>query len=274
MQIIRPLIASQHAPDYQQLWRTGGVWRRVINFYTDSGKLLTLHRQGCGISPGGWVLRNEDFRHLTQALHKGALPFGRADGIQLGRLLLSSPLRAVSLRLTTNTNVATLPVDIMARQEKTGLFGSLQQATCLPLRSELTDFVHHFLAALSGKPVDWGSWLGKGPGLTPSQDDMLIGMLLAAWYYALPVNKNAMHFFRATADLRQLTTLVSASYLHYAVQGCFASALLHFTHSLHTSHRIKQTTNSLLALGHTSGADTLLGFWLVQQMVKDRYMKF
>ncbi len=29
----------------------------------------------------------------------------------------------------------------------------------------------------------WRHWLGKGPGLTPSHDDTLSGMLLAAWYY-------------------------------------------------------------------------------------------
>ena len=57
MTIIHPLLASRSAPNYRQSWRLAGVWRRAINLMTESGELLTLHRQGSGFGPGGWVLR-------------------------------------------------------------------------------------------------------------------------------------------------------------------------------------------------------------------------
>ncbi len=46
MTIIHPLLASRSAPNYRQSRRLAGVWRRAINLMTESGELLTLHRQG------------------------------------------------------------------------------------------------------------------------------------------------------------------------------------------------------------------------------------
>ncbi len=69
----------------------------------------------------------------------------------------------------------------MQRAEETGLFGPLALAAGDPLPAELRQFRHCFQAALNGVKTDWRHWLGKGPGLTPSHDDTLSGMLLAAF---------------------------------------------------------------------------------------------
>ncbi len=117
-------------------------------------------------------------------------------------------------------------------------------------------------------PTDWRQWLGKGPGLTPSHDDTLTGMLLAAWYFGA-LNKVSGHrFFDDSGYLEQATTVVSVSYLRYAASGYFASPLLHFTHALRRQERLDTAINSLLALAHTSGADILLGFWIGQQIIE------
>ncbi len=64
---------------------------------------------------------------------------------------------------------------------------------------------------------------------------------------------------------------MSVSYLRYAAQGYFASPLLHFVHALSCPKRTAAAIDSLLALGHTSGADTLLGFWLGQQLLQGNH---
>ncbi len=51
--------------------------------------------------------------------------------------------------------------------------------------------------------------------------------------------------------------------------GYFASPLLHFIHALRRDVRTETAIDGLLALGHTSGADTLLGFWRTANAVKD-----
>ena len=68
MTIIHPLLASRSAPNYRQSRRLAGVWRRAINLMTESGELLTLHRQGSGFGPGGWVLRRAQFDALCGGL--------------------------------------------------------------------------------------------------------------------------------------------------------------------------------------------------------------
>lgn len=93
-------------------------------------------------------------------------------------------------------------------------------------------------------------------------------MLLAAWYFGAIDERAGRNFFAQSGSLDRATTLVSVSYLRYAAMGHFASPLLHFIHALRRDVRTETAIDGLLALGHTSGADTLLGFWLGQQIVK------
>ncbi|HHZ6683048.1 TPA: DUF2877 domain-containing protein, partial [Escherichia coli] len=114
----------------------------------------------------------------------------------------------------------------------------------------LRQFRHCFQAALNGVKTDWRHWLGKGPGLTPSHDDTLSGMLLAAWYYGALDARSGRPFFACSDNLQLVTTAVSVNYLRYAAQGYFASPLLHFVHALSCPKRTAAAIDSLLALGH------------------------
>lgn len=268
MNIIQPILASQHAADYRQAWHLAGIWRRSINLCSPSGELLTLHRRGSGVGPGGWVLRCQDFDALREALDGNERPQVAADGVRLGAFTLRIPRKYCSLRLTPHAQPSYLAAHSVMQGEETGMFGLLGQAVSAPLDAELLHYQRHFAAALAGECVDWRPWLGKGPGLTPSHDDTLTGMMLAGWYFGALKPAIARRFFAASGNLAEVTTTVSVSYLRYAAEGCFASPLLHFTHGLGRSHRASEATEALLGLGHTSGADTLLGFWLGQQIIK------
>lgn len=268
MMIIHPLLGSKQSADFRQAWQLSGIWRRSINLVAESGALLTLHRQGSGISPGGWVIRTHDFDALRTALRGTDTPLAVPGGIQLGPFLLCQPRRCCSLRITYRPHSPRLAPAWMDRGEETGLFGPLMRAANLPLCPELRQFRRCFFSALAGVPTDWRHWLGKGPGLTPSHDDTLTGMLLAAWYFGALNKVSGYRFFDDSGYLEQATTVVSVSYLRYAASGYFASPLLHFTHALRRQERLDTAINSLLALGHTSGADTLLGFWIGQQIIE------
>lgn len=270
MTIIHPLLASSSAPNYRQSWRLAGVWRRAINLMTESGELLTLHRQGSGFGPGGWMLRRAQFDALCGGLCGNERPQVVAQGIRLGRFTVKQPQRYCLLRITPPAHPQPLAAAWMQRAEETGLFGPLALAAGDPLPAELRQFRHCFQAALNGVKTDWRHWLGKGPGLTPSHDDTLSGMLLAAWYYGALDTRSGRQFFACSDNLQLVTTAVSVSYLRYAAQGYFASPLLHFVHALSCPKRTAVAIDSLLALGHTSGADTLLGFWLGQQLLQGK----
>ena len=154
MTIIHPLLASRSAPNYRQSWRLAGVWRRAINLMTESGELLTLHRQGSGFGPGGWVLRRAQFDALCGGLCGNERPQVVAQGIRLGRFTVKQPQRYCLLRITPPAHPQPLAVAWMQRAEETGLFGPLALAASDPLPAELRQFRHCFQAALNGVKTD------------------------------------------------------------------------------------------------------------------------
>ncbi len=105
------------------------------------------------------------------------------------------------------------------------------------------------------RPTGGTGWV-KAPVLTPSHDDTLSGMLLAAWYYGALDARSGRQFFACSDNLQSVTTAVSVSYLRYAAQGYFASPLLHFVHALSCPKRTAVAIYSLLALGIRQGQST------------------
>ncbi|MGU0042481.1 oxamate carbamoyltransferase subunit AllH family protein [Escherichia coli] len=127
-----------------------------------------------------------------------------------------------------------------------------------PLPAELRQFRHPFQAALNGVKTDWRHRLGKGPGLTPSHDDTLSGMLLAAWYYGaldrapvarfLPVPQSSTRYHSGE---RQLFTLCRARIFRLATPAlCPCSEL---------PEAYRCCDPFAAGAGHTSGADRCWG---------------
>lgn len=104
--------------------------------------------------------------------------------------------------------------------------------------------------------------LGRGPGLTPSGDDVLVGALAASWSVGAI---DAKHSEDLTAALetqaRRRTTDVSVEYLHYACRGMATGAVRALLTAL-AEPDFTPVTDAVARLGrfgHTSGMDTLLG---------------
>lgn len=101
---------------------------------------------------------------------------------------------------------------------------------------------------------DWMPLLadvGRGPGLTPSADDVLCGALLAA--RALGIDLPTSLPLRRTTSLS--ASLLSAAHDGYAV-ACVAD---HVTHAVVGSPLAATTREEVLAIGHTSGEALLQG---------------
>ncbi len=99
--------------------------------------------------------------------------------------------------------------------------------------------------------------LGRGPGLTPSGDDYLCGLLLAAqvarasWLRPLSA---------ALADAHNRTTFVSASLLTHAVRGhCIPQAADLLRATTEAGSVPAAPLAGLLSVGHSSGSDLLHG---------------
>lgn len=103
---------------------------------------------------------------------------------------------------------------------------------------------------------------GRGKGLTPSGDDMLVGILtvlragkMAAWQmWSKAINMQLNH---------HQTTDVATAYLRAALNGYASKKLVDLIIALQCgdSVTIQRAVKALKDFGHTSGTDTLFGFY-------------
>ncbi|WP_067175887.1 DUF2877 domain-containing protein [Microtetraspora niveoalba] len=107
--------------------------------------------------------------------------------------------------------------------------------------------------------------LGLGPGLTPSGDDMLCGLLVALRQLGLAAGAPRAVWLAdwlaaaVTYDARARTTPISATLLHCAARGEAGSEVLGVLRGLAGQQQLEAAAHRLLGLGHTSGADLAWG---------------
>ena len=106
---------------------------------------------------------------------------------------------------------------------------------------------------------------GRGPGLTPSGDDILVGCLLALT--ALPDVDGASAREAITVSARHRTTQISTAYLDAAARGQASEAWHRLVAAMSTSDavRVVGAAREVLVVGETSGSDMLGGFVLASR---------
>lgn len=143
----------------------------------------------------------------------------------------------------------------------------------------------------AGAAREAASWIaGRGPGLTPSGDDLLVGIMHAmtvwpslaahAWREETragdtggmdtPVTQAGAEprAMSATAEVRAMlaaaargyTTRISAPHLDAAAQGWASESWHDLVRSIHSTAAVRNAVRRILRIGETSGADALTGF--------------
>jgi len=102
-------------------------------------------------------------------------------------------------------------------------------------------------------------FLGRGKGLTPSGDDLLVGFLA----FNSISNFVSSFFYNQLSALIEnelITTDVSKEYLRYALRHEFSSTVTDMVNILSGSNdNFQEVVEGLLEVGHSSGLDTLFG---------------
>jgi len=110
--------------------------------------------------------------------------------------------------------------------------------------------------------------VGLGPGLTPSSDDMLAGLVLLCVLYAKNNGRarraNLLVAHAAAAPPRGRTTILSEEFLGQAASGRGNERVMRLCAAILTERResVELETRRVLAIGETSGTDTVLGIVL------------
>lgn len=235
-------------------WTLHSRFSQAINFSHANGELLTLYRYGKGMGPTGMLLSRAQFSRLAAVSH-----LYKTGDLLNGQGVILRPQRQLRLQLEPG---AIALLDLSSCVQQTGLGGTLNQPlntlTCYP------EIIAGLECWESGAVPDWRWLIGRGPGLTPSGDDMLTGMLAVFIAAGIPV-----HLFLPPADqLALLTTSVSCSYLNSARVGEFSTPVLGVIRSLQVGRDAGRALHRLLTVGHTSGADTVLGIALAQRWLQ------
>ncbi|WP_277585037.1 DUF2877 domain-containing protein [Psychrobacillus antarcticus] len=103
-------------------------------------------------------------------------------------------------------------------------------------------------------------FLGRGQGLTPSGDDMIVGLL--AFDAVSPSLSTA--FYDKVSELiegESITTDVAREYLRYALKKEYSSTVSNMVNALAVDDvsNFEKVLHDLLGVGHSSGLDTVLG---------------
>lgn len=110
--------------------------------------------------------------------------------------------------------------------------------------------------------------IGLGPGLTPSGDDLLIGLMLSMLFIAENFNLNRARITDINKTIISCvhgrTTSISEEFLIQAAAGNANEPLLNLIESLLTSNsaKVERAARAVLVIGGTSGTDTIIGILL------------
>lgn len=105
--------------------------------------------------------------------------------------------------------------------------------------------------------------IGRGKGLTPSGDDLLIGLLWINEIHTI-LSKEFLNSLEGLIFQGGLTTDVSINYYKSAFLGDYSSNLINLSHELinFNKGKIKSRLEDIVQYGHTSGIDLLSGIAL------------
>lgn len=104
---------------------------------------------------------------------------------------------------------------------------------------------------------------GRGKGLTPSGDDLLIGFTLALMLFG---QFNSWQQALAREVTGDKTTMISVAYLRALLAGYASEYFIRLAKLIDAAEAeraaIEKTIHEVQSFGHTSGNDTLFGFFL------------
>lgn len=271
------IVKSQIITPAVRAWLVSGraarilhLFEQVCNLVNEGGEVLSLVTAVVG--PGPFHLVLGVTRPFTHILTLAAPVTILADGVQVGALAVD-----VSSAVCWQPQVAwaglqahraqwqpVMPtIQQMVRQYRARL--SLDTAVMQP---ELESGLAHLLAGVRRRDtamVQEGAarLAGLGPGLTPTGDDMLLGVIYGLW--ATRPQSVAQPLVQVMVDTAvPHTTTLSSAWLQAAARG-EAGMVWHELglRFMVNGHGWKEIVAQILQTGHSSGADALWGFTAV-----------
>lgn len=250
------------------------VFRKAINIIYDDGNMISLLVKGMDNCPFSIFVDIDDF-NVWKVLAGEDVWFHK-DRIFIGSYILDiSKVEQYSLkrgRYTKNSkvlerNLQTLKNSIDINKDENNFnrmaFQMVLDRTTLLKTACMKEDKEEIIRASR-------SLLGLGQGLTPSGDDVLMGVFLVLGLNNSPTKRLEIILTKILEGQEGETTDVSYHGLLRASMGFYRYVLVEMVEELFNNDEIEANIRKILAIGHTSGRDLLYGIFTGFEIVKEK----
>ncbi|MFD1065052.1 DUF2877 domain-containing protein [Oceanobacillus locisalsi] len=223
------------------------IFEKGLNIVDDNGELIFLGTNENGTFPFGILLNPQ-----TKQTVKASIEIG--DTFIVHNKHLSHNRFDITFH---HTKVLPLHTDFESANINK-LKENMQQISFESY--ENTDFELKYASALIQKlkdsseklEDDFRYFIGRGQGLTPTGDDILVGILYGHFINPFIAPNHLETLEKLLKE--PLTTIVSQRFLTCAIEGLFSSKITNLQYDASL-----ESLNSLIEVGSSSGKDTLYG---------------
>lgn len=239
-----------------QTWRIHSVFTNGFNLENEAERIFIGTTKN-GQLPFAVQITTRDVTKLIATIqanqtfqYEGGILFHQQSKLQI---TLTGATQYTSKREKTEIKPnSSFLTHTLQSEKQTGLGFSIREWLTQPKTANLAKAISSTDSAFIEQTLRY--FIGRGSGLTPSGDDILLGILL--------VGQESAIFKEALARLIQtelLTTDISQTYLKYALQDQFSDTLLALYEAFQTGAETGEIIERIYQNGHTSGIDTIAG---------------
>lgn len=249
-------------------WYIHSIFKNSFNLQAETKKqLVVVSIEQKNVVPNGIYVDQHSFKRLTSEIKINDLVWMDRHSLRFGFNILELTGQQYQTKLIETTklldsnSVSLLLTSLEKVEKKTGYHESLSSVS-VSGDPFLIAIDHLCSSQLIKQRQALQFLIGRGPGLTPSGDDMIVGHLAARF-----INKNrdqVMESYLGTKlmTVNDLTTDVSLHYLLCSLDQRFNRSIIALISALINDEpsNVQNNIQEILNTGHTSGADFLAGF--------------
>lgn len=259
-------------------WSLHSIFENGFNLISEN-RLLFIGTEKNGTLPFAIHLSARDIKTLLPLLKKGQL-----FSLNQQELKALDSTCTISLKYADLYQIKMLPASMLDEGQYKNLQEAVKKSTAIngfdqPLAT--IDWSKQFFGQALFSPQAHEQveairyFIGRGKGLTPSGDDLLLGVLAVHHHFGL-VSATFLTELTKIVETENRTTDISKAYLQHGINGEFSTSILQLMNglSLKQQENMSFAVGQVLAHGHTSGADTITGILLgLHQLTTKNSMK-
>lgn len=257
------------------------AYERTINLMID-GQLIALQVKGSPVSPISVILPLDPTEIRNLDAHEGQKIILEGSNIVIGKTAITFDASTAVYdgylnKYNFNADMKHLIKSIIEKAHRGG-FSFLTNPSKVPedlvlsyvkqkLKTVIT-LIHDDKTEAAAEAISY--LIGVGTGLTPSGDDFITGILSAFSAFPETFDEDIVEQVRNSVSLHlQNTNEISMAFIKCALDNQFSVPVISLYQWLCSENGLPETRKSqsdeilqsFLAIGHSSGIDTLTGIW-------------